>query len=162
MTKAAIDPAVDPLRMTDTFMDRHLGPDEEQREAMLRSLGVGSLEELIDSTIPASIRLAKALDIDEGLTESEALAELRRIADENAVFRSFIGMGYHATLTPGVIQLRQIYLLFTWKLRSERILGILPRASPSRRRILSRVNTLWRSSKRNRCCLLRLKHLRHC
>ena len=104
MTKAAIESAVDPLRMTDTFMERHLGPDSAQREAMLRALGLGSLEELIDSTVPASIQLEQPLELPESLTESEALAELRRIANENQVFRSFIGMGYHGTLTPGVIQ----------------------------------------------------------
>jgi glycine dehydrogenase len=104
MTKAATDTAVDPLRMTDTFMERHLGPDAAQREEMLRSLGLGSLEELVDSTVPGAIRLQGRLDLPEALSESEALGELRRIADENQVFRSFIGMGYHATLTPGVIQ----------------------------------------------------------
>jgi glycine dehydrogenase len=104
MTKAVTDPAVDPLRMTDTFVERHLGPDPAERQAMLASLGLDSLEALVDSTVPGSIRLERPLDLPESLTESEALAELRRIAGENQVFRSFLGMGYHATLTPGVIQ----------------------------------------------------------
>ncbi|RKZ17822.1 glycine dehydrogenase (aminomethyl-transferring) [bacterium] len=104
MDKAVTASAVDPLRMTDQFVDRHLGPDQAQRQAMLDTLGLKSLQELVDTTIPASIRLARALDLGDALSESEALEELRRIADQNELCRSFIGMGYHGTLTPAVIQ----------------------------------------------------------
>jgi len=104
MTKAVHESATDPLRMTDDFMDRHLGPDAAARKSMLQTLGLDSLEELVDSTIPPSIRLPGKLELPEALTESEALEELRKTAGQNEVFRSFIGMGYYGTLTPGVIQ----------------------------------------------------------
>ena len=70
---------------------------------MLRFLGVGSLSELVERAVPASIRLSSPLDLPAPLSESDALARLRGVASKNQVFRSYIGMGYYGTLTPTVI-----------------------------------------------------------
>jgi glycine dehydrogenase len=88
----------------DDFVPRHIGPSEEDTRAMLDLLGVRSLEELIDRTVPQSIRLREPMQLDPALSEADALAELREIASQNQVFRSYIGMGYHGTVTPPVIQ----------------------------------------------------------
>jgi len=88
----------------ESFVPRHIGPDPSEASAMLDRLGAGSLEELVDQTVPASIRLNRALDLPAARTEREALADLREIASRNEVFRSLIGMGYHGTVTPAVIQ----------------------------------------------------------
>jgi glycine dehydrogenase len=71
---------------------------------MLQGLGVSSLDELIEQTIPAAIRLQHSLNLPQPLSESEVLADLRQLAAQNKVFRSFIGMGYYDCLTPTVIQ----------------------------------------------------------
>ncbi len=71
---------------------------------MLRELGVESMEALIDQAVPASIRLRKDLDLPEAQGERQSLAELKAIASQNAVFRNYIGAGYHGCVTPGVIQ----------------------------------------------------------
>ncbi len=95
-----------PLSMepTDTFLNRHLGPSEEETQEMLRTLGCGSLEELMSQTLPDSIRLGRELKLPEPLGESTLLDRLREVASRNRVYRSFIGMGYHGALTPAVIQ----------------------------------------------------------
>ena len=71
---------------------------------MLKSIGVGSLDQLIAETVPASIRLPKALRLPAALKEHEFLRELQSIAAKNQVFKSYIGMGYYDTIVPGVIQ----------------------------------------------------------
>ena len=91
------------LAHTDSFVRRHIGPDENDRRAMLEILGCSSLDDLIGRTVPASIRLARPLQLGGQRGENEALAELRRLALQNKVFRSFIGMGYHDCFTPPVI-----------------------------------------------------------
>ncbi len=88
----------------DTFVRRHIGPDAAEQASMLKELGLESLESLTAAAVPASIRLAAPLNLPPALTESEALDALRRVAGRNQVFRSYIGMGYHDTLTPPVIQ----------------------------------------------------------
>ena len=70
---------------------------------MLRFLGMASLGDLIDRAVPAQIRLSSPLNLPAPLSESDALARLRGVASKNQVFRSFIGMGYHGTVTPPVI-----------------------------------------------------------
>jgi glycine dehydrogenase len=90
--------------LADAFAPRHIGPDERDERAMLDLLGCRSLEELIDQTIPASIRLTNPLKIETARGEAAALRELREIAKQNEVHRSFIGMGYYGTITPPVIQ----------------------------------------------------------
>ncbi|MCB0664600.1 MAG: aminomethyl-transferring glycine dehydrogenase [Saprospiraceae bacterium] len=86
-----------------SFIDRHIGPDESQQKTMLESIGVQTLVDLVDRTIPASIRLKKPLDISPGLTEYEYLEQLKKIAAKNKIFRSFIGQGYYGTVTPSPI-----------------------------------------------------------
>ncbi len=98
----------DLLLPTDHFVDRHIGPREEEIAQMLATLQVGSLAELIDQTIPAHIRLPNKLKLDAPRSESEILAEMRAIAAKNKLYRSFIGMGYSDTLTPPVV-LRNIF-----------------------------------------------------
>ncbi len=88
------------LGTAESFVRRHVGPDESERQAMLELLGCASMDELIDRTVPASIRLGRPLQLESGCGEYEALARLRAIASQNKVFRSFIGMGYHDCFTP--------------------------------------------------------------
>jgi glycine dehydrogenase len=88
----------------DTFVRRHIGPDAADVKEMLALLGVDSLDELVEQTVPAAIRLKKPLNIGEPRGEFELLQELKQIASKNKVFRSFIGMGYYDTITPPVIQ----------------------------------------------------------
>ncbi|TMA22377.1 MAG: glycine dehydrogenase (aminomethyl-transferring), partial [Deltaproteobacteria bacterium] len=92
-----------PTRHPDRFVDRHLGPDARDVEEMLATLGVRNLDELIDRTVPASIRLQRALDLPAGHSEFGLLREVEGIAAKNQVFRSYIGMGYSDTVTPPVI-----------------------------------------------------------
>ena len=94
----------EPLAPADSFVHRHVGPDSRDVASMLRTLGHGSLDELIDRTIPERIRFRRALDLPKGMTEPEVLAHFRAIAAKNQVFRSFIGMGYSDCITPPVIQ----------------------------------------------------------
>ena len=86
------------------FPERHIGLSEESCAEMLGELGCDSLDSLVDEAVPASIRLGKALVLPEPLSESGALAELREIMGRNVVRKSFIGQGYHGTITPAVIQ----------------------------------------------------------
>ena len=88
---------------TEHFVDRHLGPDASERAAMLRTLGLDSLQALVDATVPASIRLRRALDLPAPLDEAAMLERLRELAGQNQVFKSFIGMGYSGCITPAVI-----------------------------------------------------------
>ncbi|UMZ11820.1 glycine dehydrogenase (aminomethyl-transferring) [Pseudomonas sp. MPFS] len=96
-------PSLSQLREPNAFLNRHLGPDAEEQQAMLASLGLGSRVELIEQTVPPAIRFNRALDLPAALDEEAALARLRGYAAQNQVWTSLIGMGYHGTLTPGVI-----------------------------------------------------------
>ncbi|PIE00771.1 MAG: glycine dehydrogenase (aminomethyl-transferring) [Thiothrix nivea] len=94
------------LEQRDNFTRRNVGPDAAQIRAMLKELGFASLDALITATVPDSIRLDRALEslaTADGLTETAALAELKQLAQQNQVNKSYIGMGYHGTLTPNVI-----------------------------------------------------------
>src|SRR5689334_24585819 len=93
-----------PTRHPDRFADRHLGPDNRDIEEMLAALGVRNLDELIDRTVPASIRMQRPLDLPPGRSEFGLLREVAAIAAKNQVFRSYMGMGYSDTITPPVIQ----------------------------------------------------------
>ena len=86
------------------FVHRHVGPSDAEISEMLDTLGLSSLEELVRTTVPDAIRLDRDLDIPEGLSEHRLIARLREVASRNQLFRSFIGMGYHDTLTPAVIK----------------------------------------------------------
>ena len=92
------------LAHPDKFVRRHIGPDAAEAQEMLNLLNFDSLDALIDSAVPKQIRLDKKLNLPAARSESEALAELRSIASQNQVFRSFIGMGYYDCITPPVIQ----------------------------------------------------------
>lgn len=86
------------------FAQRHLGPNPVEIQQMLELLGISSLETLIDQTIPSTIRLNYSLKLPEAQSEYAALNQLKAIASQNQVYRSFIGMGYSDCITPGVIQ----------------------------------------------------------
>ncbi|HET55738.1 MAG TPA: glycine dehydrogenase (aminomethyl-transferring) [Ignavibacteria bacterium] len=88
----------------DRFVDRHIGPSEEEINDMLAELNLTSIDELIEKTVPKGIRIKETLDLPEALTEFEFLHHLKNIAQKNKVFKSYIGMGYYPTITPGVIQ----------------------------------------------------------
>ncbi|TVQ53092.1 MAG: glycine dehydrogenase (aminomethyl-transferring), partial [Phycisphaerales bacterium] len=88
----------------DQFTFRHIGPDPAEIDSMLQSIGSDSLEKLINETIPASILERQPLNVGEPRGEHELLSHLRTMAKRNRVFKSYIGMGYHGTITPPVIQ----------------------------------------------------------
>lgn len=88
---------------TDKFVNRHIGPREKEIREMLDVIGVNSLDELIDQTIPANIRLGKPLKLANGLTEREYYRKILKLAKKNKVFNTYIGMGYYDTITPAVI-----------------------------------------------------------
>ncbi len=91
------------------FSFRHIGTlNEKDSAAMLTAMGLSSVDEFIDKTVPASIRLKKALKIPAAESEYEYLKELKKIAAKNKVFQSFIGQGYYNTITPSVI-LRNVF-----------------------------------------------------
>jgi glycine dehydrogenase len=88
----------------DQFVRRHNGPNAKETSEMLALLGLKNLDELIDAAVPKKIRQPKKLNLPPAKSEFEALAELRSVASENKVFRSFIGQGYYDCITPPVIQ----------------------------------------------------------
>ncbi|MCW3109130.1 MAG: glycine dehydrogenase, partial [Segetibacter sp.] len=90
------------------FQERHIGPNEHETKEMLETIGVASLDELIDKTVPQDIRLENALDVAGPVSEHEYLKELRKTASKNKVFRNYIGQGYYDTITPTVI-LRNLF-----------------------------------------------------
>jgi glycine dehydrogenase len=94
---------LDVLAPSGTFSRRHIAPSEADVKVMLAALGVRSLDELTAQTVPANIALAKRLELGEPLTEHRMLEELRTLASENQVMRSFIGMGYYDCITPPVV-----------------------------------------------------------
>jgi glycine dehydrogenase len=94
----------DLLAPLDTFERRHTGSPAAAVADMLRTVGFDSLDALADAAVPARIRLKRPLRLPAALGEREALAELRTLAARNKLFRSYIGMGYYDTATPGVIQ----------------------------------------------------------
>src|SRR5690606_38573593 len=91
------------LQDSGEFIRRHIGPDAYQTVAMLEALKVGSVAELIDRTVPASIRCETTRQLQGPLTEQAALAELKSIASGNRVFKSYLGQGYYDTYIPNVI-----------------------------------------------------------
>ena len=97
-------PALSDLEDAQAFQRRHIGPDATDQQRMLTALGAPSLPELIESVIPAAIRRQRAFDLPTAIDEAQALAELRGVARDNTVMRSYIGQGYFNALMPGVIQ----------------------------------------------------------
>jgi glycine dehydrogenase len=88
---------------TDWFPPRHIGPSPDERERMLQMIGVASLDALIDQAIPASIRLQTPLNLPPAESEHQYLRRLSHLAHRNTPFRSYIGLGYHDTITPSVV-----------------------------------------------------------
>src|ERR1700678_1487138 len=89
---------------TTDFASRHIGPSPREVEQMLAVIGVHSVEDLIRQTVPSSIQLDRPLRLGPPLTEIDAIAHLRSLASKNEVLTSLIGMGYHGTVLPPVIQ----------------------------------------------------------
>ncbi len=87
-----------------SFAQRHIGPSSDDVSKMLKILGFDSLDDLIDKAVPQTIRTDGSLKLPSAQSEYAALATLKEIAEKNQVFRSFIGMGYYDSITPGVIQ----------------------------------------------------------
>src|SRR5579863_4625571 len=92
------------FRNTDHFVNRHIGPDGEQTQEMLKAIGLNSLDELMDETVPAGIRRREKLNLPEAQSEYNYLRELKKKAVKNKVFRSYIGMGYYNTIVPAAIR----------------------------------------------------------
>src|SRR3954469_4257414 len=96
--------SIETVDTTASFADRHIGPSQTETAEMLRELGFENIDALLDATVPKNIRLGRPLQLPEAKSETEALTELRFLASENKVARSFIGAGYSDTITPPVIQ----------------------------------------------------------
>lgn len=89
---------------TDVFALRHIGIQGEEQSQMLKTVGVESLDQLILETIPADIRLKKALDLAPAMSEHDYLSHIEALSQKNQVFKSYIGLGYHQSITPSVIK----------------------------------------------------------
>jgi glycine dehydrogenase len=86
-----------------SFLKRHNGPANQDVVKMLESMNLSSVEQLIDKTVPAKIRLPKPLDMEAGMSEQEYLEFIRNISKKNKVFKSYIGLGYYNSITPSVV-----------------------------------------------------------
>jgi glycine dehydrogenase len=102
MLMSALKPLAE-LENPSEFVARHVGIDEDAEATMLKAIGAASRRALVEAIVPASIARAAAMRLPAVLGEAQALAELRGIAAQNRVLKSFIGQGYHGTHTPGVI-----------------------------------------------------------
>jgi glycine dehydrogenase len=98
---------------TENFIIRHNGPRDHEIEKMCAKIGVKSINELIDKTVPSNIRLTSPLNLPDGKSEFEYLNDLRKTASKNKLFKSYIGKGYYGTITPSVI-LRNILENPSW------------------------------------------------
>jgi glycine dehydrogenase len=103
MEKPSNRPTLTALEYRSEFGDRHIGPDHDEIQAMLAELGLDSLAALVDRAVPPSIRVDAPLALDGARTEPQVLADLRTLARNNTIYKSFIGMGYYGTHTPSVI-----------------------------------------------------------
>lgn len=90
--------------ITNNFAHRHNGPQPAEVEKMLKVIGVGSLDELIDKTIPAKIRFKEPLDLPQGMNEYEYFTMLKAMASKNKMYATYIGQGYYNTIVPAVLQ----------------------------------------------------------
>ncbi|MDR7134633.1 glycine dehydrogenase [Lysobacter niastensis] len=96
-------PSLRDLEHHDAFIERHIGPNDAEIAQMLRTVGYDSLDAMTDAIVPANIKSSAPLALPPAMTEVEALAKIRTVADKNQVFRTFIGQGYYGTHTPNVI-----------------------------------------------------------
>ncbi|MCB1688853.1 MAG: aminomethyl-transferring glycine dehydrogenase, partial [Halioglobus sp.] len=97
-------PSLFDLENHSDFVQRHIGPTPRQQTAMARAIGYDSLDALIDDTVPGAIRRQEPMQLAGAQTEQQVIARLRKLAERNIINRSFIGTGYHDTITPPVIQ----------------------------------------------------------
>ncbi|MFN4083954.1 MAG: aminomethyl-transferring glycine dehydrogenase [Bacteroidia bacterium] len=97
-----------PSNQSDRFINRHISPLANDTQAMLQTIGVNSLDQLIDETIPAHIRLKERMNLPEAMSEAELLKLLKEISEENKIYKNYLGQGYYGTHTPNVI-LRNIF-----------------------------------------------------
>jgi glycine dehydrogenase len=95
-------------QQSNEFIPRHIGPNEADTKAMLKTIGVSSIDELISKTVPSSIRMNHELNIPPAMSEHEYLKHVKEISQKNKVFASYIGQGYYDTITPSVI-LRNVF-----------------------------------------------------
>lgn len=102
MLMSALQPLSE-LENAAEFQARHIGPDAADEAAMLSVIGQASRRALIEAVVPASIKRSMGMDLPAALSEAQALAELKAVAQQNQLLKSFIGQGYYGTLTPGVI-----------------------------------------------------------
>ncbi len=91
------------LDNTEKFVNRHIGPNENEVKEMLNTIGISSLDKLIDETVPAKIRLKEKLELDEPMSEYRLIQYLGSLAKKNKIQKSYIGLGYYGTVTPSVI-----------------------------------------------------------
>jgi glycine dehydrogenase len=89
---------------SESFASRHIGPNNSDTEEMLRVIGCSTLDELINETIPAEIRLNQAIDLPEPVSENDFIKHISKLAFKNKIFKNFIGNGYYGTILPGVIK----------------------------------------------------------
>jgi glycine dehydrogenase len=89
---------------TDKFVARHIGPNEEEIKKMLSKINADSIEDLLDETLPPCIRIDRPLDLERGISEFEFSKHIQALGRKNENFSSYIGLGYHAAITPAVIQ----------------------------------------------------------
>ena len=89
---------------TTSFALRHIGPSPQEQKAMLNTIGVTSIEQLVSETVPADIRLKQDLDLEPAMSEQEYLTHIYKLSNLNKVYKSYIGMGYHPSNLPSVIQ----------------------------------------------------------
>ncbi len=92
------------LRSTDHFVNRHIGIDENSLNEMLKAIGLSSIDELVEQTVPSAIRRKEKLNLPDAQSEYNYLKELKEKAEKNKVFRSYIGKGYYNTITPAAIR----------------------------------------------------------
>lgn len=91
------------IHYQEDFQNRHIAPNEADTAEMLKQIGVNSIDELIEQTVPEKIRLKQSLNLPKAKSETEYLTDLKQTASLNKVFKSYIGQGYYDTITPGVI-----------------------------------------------------------
>ena len=89
---------------TDAFVLRHIGPRENEIHEMIKTIGLNSVDELIEKTVPADIKLTTHLNLPKAMSEFEYVSHIQELADKNSLFKNYIGLGYHPTILPGVIQ----------------------------------------------------------
>jgi glycine dehydrogenase len=89
---------------TNLFQRRHIGPSKEEQATMLATIKAGSLEQLIDETVPENILLKEPLDLEPAMSEYQYLGHIKELSEKNKVFKSYIGLGYHEAIVPSVIQ----------------------------------------------------------